>query len=178
MIVCVRIIVKFLALSTEMEAPLMLHKLVVTSRMRVHRNAVHRTSLQGPQSCSAKTHDAYNRRHNAYNRAGTLHQAAFLSVCTPSSRCRCVRVGLRVHASVCACVRGCQLGCVRARVRVCVCTFACKRTHEHTSVRECEKRCHTRTHMRERTCKAKIQEKKRRETKKAGACVHEPQEGL
>ena len=53
-----------------------------------HLNAVHRTYLQGLQSCSVKTNNAYNRNNNAHNSTGTLHQAAFHSVCAPSSRCR------------------------------------------------------------------------------------------
>ena len=93
------IFVTIWALSTAMEASLKFHKLVVTPRMRVLRNAVHRTSLQGPQSCSAKTHNAYNRKHNAYNRARMLHQAAFYSVCAPSIRCRHAGI-LHRHQSV------------------------------------------------------------------------------
>ena len=77
----IAIIVTVWAHSTAIAAPPMIHKLVFTHRMGVHLNAVHRTYLQGLQSCSAKTNNAYNRNNNAYNSTGTLHQAAFHSVC-------------------------------------------------------------------------------------------------
>ena len=73
----IAIIVTVWAHSTAMAVPPIFHSLVFTHRMGVHLNAVHRTYLQGLQSCSAKTNNAYNRNNNAYNSTGTLHQAAF-----------------------------------------------------------------------------------------------------
>ena len=74
------------ALQTALAASPMCHKLVATHRISVHRKAVPRTHLQRPQSWSAKTNNAYNRKHNVYNSTWTLPQAAFHSVCLPSSR--------------------------------------------------------------------------------------------
>ena len=91
----IAIIVTVWAHSTAMAAPPMFHNLGFTHRIGVPRNAVHRTYLQGPQSCSAKTNNAYNRNNNAYNSTGTLHQAAFHSVCAPSSRCSWAGILLR-----------------------------------------------------------------------------------
>ena len=74
------------ALQTALAASMMFHKLVITHTIGVHREAVHRTNLQRPQSWSAKTNNAYNRKNNAYNSTRKLPQAAFHSVCLPSSR--------------------------------------------------------------------------------------------
>ncbi len=76
------------ALQTVLAASPMSHKLVATHRIGVHRKAVPRTHLQRPQSWSAKTNNAYNRKNNAYNSTGTLPHAAFFSVCVPSGQCR------------------------------------------------------------------------------------------
>ena len=91
----IAIIVTVWAHSTAMAAPPMFHNLVFAHRIGVPRNAVHRTYLQGPQSCSAKINSAYNRNNNAYKSTGTLHQAAFHSVWAPSNRCSWAGIILR-----------------------------------------------------------------------------------
>jgi hypothetical protein len=81
---------QFWALQTAMAASLMFPKLVVTHRISVHKSAVSRTNLQASYSNrrrTAKKNNVHNSKNNAYNRPGTLHQAAFPFLCAPSSRC-------------------------------------------------------------------------------------------